>query len=318
MGGLCIRRLTQRAASVCACAALVVAARDALAVGDPPPSGPRIVAMTVPSKMATLAPVLSARIGRMEAAEGALVARGDVVVSLENSVQRSRTEMARMDAASTFEADLAHVRWRRAESEERRIAALYGANDSSPKELVDARAALEITRLEYDLAKAKRARAQVAYERERDLLAEYSLRAPFSGYVVEHLKRPGETLDPLEGVITIARLDPLQVWLDCPLDLASSIGVGDRFDVEPAARLGEPRVGTVVFASRVADGASQTFRVKVEVANADRGWMAGMKVTVDLTPTHAGKRASSAEEGVAGLARGVVRVAGESKVVQPR
>ena len=59
--------------------------------------------MTVPSKVATLASVQPARIARMEVAEGAVVKQGDLVVALDDGVQRVRDAMARAKAESTLE-----------------------------------------------------------------------------------------------------------------------------------------------------------------------------------------------------------------------
>lgn len=251
---------------------------------DQPAGSVRVVGMTSPSRTAVLAAVLPARIATLTAAEGSTVKAGDVVVTLEDGVQRTKTEMARAAAESTLEVEQARVRSDLARRQLDRMIALYGRDDSSSKELHDAQAACDLARLDHELARFNHAQARRQYERERGLLEEYTLRAPFDGYVVEHLKRAGEAIDQLEGMVRLAALDPLLVVLDCPLAPAPQVFVGQRVTVEPTDGPWEARLGTVVLVSRVADAASQTVKVKVEVPNEDAGWPAGLKTEVDFTP----------------------------------
>ena len=56
-------------------------------------------------------------------------------------------------------------------------------------------------------------------------------------------------------------------------------------------------MGEVLLASRIADGASQTFKVKLSVGNADLGWIAGMKVVVEFKDgANTGKRTAVVNE----------------------
>ena len=96
--------------------------------------------------------------------------------------------------------------------------------------------------------------------------------------------------------MTLVQLDTLRVLVDCPLALEQSVLLGDAVSVRLGETPGEQRVGTVVLVSRVADGASQTFRIKLTVDNADGAWVAGAKVSVVFG---AAERASSANVGLA-------------------
>lgn len=238
--------------------------------------------MTAPFQTATLASVQPARIARIAVPEGAMVAQGELVVALEEGVQLARTEIAKAASESTLAVDLAQARWTRAKRDLDRLMRLHGEDNASSKELTDALADADITRIEYEMANFNQAQAHRAFERESRLLDEFRLQAPFSGYVSQHLKRAGETVDQLEGIVTLVQLDPLEVQVDCPLALAPMLAVGDRFVVTPADSRWPPRAGCVVLASRVADGGSQTFKVKLNVENADAGWIAGLKVVVDF------------------------------------
>jgi RND family efflux transporter MFP subunit len=250
--------------------------------GLPQMDGLHAVGMTSPSRTATLAAVMHARIARIEAKEGTSVAEGDLVVALADGVQAARTEIARAGAESTYDIELAAARREHAQREWERLSKLHGDDHASSKELNDARTDARTTQLEHQLALFAHEQAARTHERERRILEEYRLRAPFSGYVVRHLKHEGETVDQLEGIVQLVQLDPLHVDLDCPIALAPLVRIGDRPWIRPTDPHWTPRLGTVVLASRVMDAGSQTFRVRLKVPNGDQAWPAGLKVIVDF------------------------------------
>lgn len=247
-------------------------------------SDPRlqVVGITAPSQRATLASVRPARIAKLFAEEGATVHAGDIIVALDDGVQAARTDIARAKAESALRANLAQEKWKRAKREVDRLLALHGEEFATSKETDDAVTAAEIARLNYELEIFERTQATLLHRYEQRLLAEFHIRAPFDSYVTEHHKHVGEIVDQLEGIITIVRLDPLYVLLDCPTDLAPLIMLGDEYPVTPLNENWPPQVGTVTFVSRVIDGASQTFKVRVSVENPDEVWLAGMKVLADF------------------------------------
>ncbi len=248
-------------------------------------SDPRlqVVGITAPSRRATLASVRPARIAKLLAEEGAAVHAGEQIVALDDGVQTARTDIARAKAESTLRTNLAHEKWKRAKREVDRLLALHGEQFATSKETDDAVTAAEIARLNHELEIFEHTQTTLAHRYEQRLLAEYRIHAPFDGYITEHHKHVGETVDQLEGIVTIVRLDPLDVLLDCPTDLAPLIMVGDEYPVTPLNENWPPQAGAVTFVSKVIDGASQTFKVRVSVENPDEVWLAGMKVIVDFT-----------------------------------
>ena len=241
-----------------------------------------IIGITGPQREATLAAVQPGRIARIAAPEGSVVEEGSLVFALEDGVQQARVEMAKSAAESTLEVELAEAKWERAQRDLDRLVRLHGSESASSKELNDARSDARIARLEHELAKFAHDQAALAFRREREALDQYYARAPFTGYVVEHLKHDGESVEESEGVVRLVQVDPLQVLVDCPLALAPFVRTGERIHVRPFDADCDARWGTVVLASRVADGASQTFKVKLTVPNGDAAWMSGLKVVVEF------------------------------------
>ncbi len=241
-----------------------------------------VTGMTEPFRVATLRTLQTARIAAIRFEEGAYVPEGDVVVELEDGAQRARTELAKAAMNTSLPVELERARLDKARRDLDRLKRLQGDDFASSKELSDALAVAEIARVEYDLAVFNQRQATLSFQREKETLAEYFLRAPFPAYLAARLKQPGESADQLEGIVRLVQLDPLFVTVDCPLALAPSVAIGDCYVIRPADPRWMPRTGKVAFASQVADAASQTFRVKLAVDNSDRGWMAGLKVVVDF------------------------------------
>lgn len=246
-----------------------------------------VVGITGPRHTAVVASVQPARIAAISAEEGKMVRAGELLIQLDEAVQAARTQLAAASAENELPVQLARVQWERAQRDLRRIETLRGSELSSSKEFSDAISEADAAKLRYDIAVFEQGQAARAYERDKRLLAEYRIVAPFDGYVIEHLKHPGESVDQLEGIVRVAQLDPLLVTVDCPLSLAGRVREGVELRVRPVDQQWSSRTGKVVLASRVADGASQTFRVKLTVENDGLEWISGMKVVVEFPEQNA-------------------------------
>ncbi len=241
-----------------------------------------VIGLTMPFQQAVLAAVGPGRIAQIPVPEGGMVRKGDLVFAQDDRVQRARTELAKAAAESTIEIDLARARWELAKRDLHRLSGLYGDDSASSKELGDAHAQADMAGLEHELARFARDQAERAYRREAQRLQEYQALAPFTGYVTEHIKHVGETVNERDGVVRMVQLDPLKISVDCPLLLARSVHVGEQVRVRTVDPRWPPRSATVLTAGRVVDAASQTFKVKLKVDNAEAGWMAGLKVAVEF------------------------------------
>ena len=219
----------------------------------------------------------------MAVAEGQFVQQGDLLAVLDDGVQRLRAEMGKANADSLLTVELAGVEMKQSAAELERIGLLSGGDNASIKELQDAKAKAETARLKYATAKLKHEQAIREYEFQSLLLERLYIRAPFAGYVTETFKETGETVVEAGEIIRLVELNPLDVTVDCPVALAPYVKAGDRVVVVPVEPHWQPRAGEVIFASRVVDPASQTFKVRLLVDNEDDGWISGLKVLVDFS-----------------------------------
>ena len=263
---------------------------------DPATSGTILTGMTAPHWTATLGAVMPGRIARIAVVEGQHIQEGQLLVALDDRVQRMRTEIAHAASKSRLRIDLVRARMQRTERDVERLAQLRGAHSASTRELADAESAVTIVRLELELAEFEHEQAVREYHRQRFLLEQLTVRAPFSGYVAPLHKQVGEIVDEREDVVTVVRLDPLEVVVDAPLHFLPTLQIGDTVPVLPVGDAWTERKGTIVLVGPVADPASQTVRVKLTVANPERGWIAGMKVRVHFVPTPSPPGASTRRE----------------------
>ncbi|MFH2000445.1 MAG: efflux RND transporter periplasmic adaptor subunit [Planctomycetota bacterium] len=242
--------------------------------------GSRIAGIAKPHCEALLGTVASGRIAEVHVEQGQTVQKGDLLIALEDKLQQARVEAARIQAESLVDIELAEVHLDFANHEWERLKHLK--EHASDQELKNAQLEVSYATLEYARAKREYEKACQNHKLEQLRLKDLKIYAPFTGYVTQLLKHEGETLDEQEGIVSLVQLDPLDVYLDCPLSLTLGLHVGDSFLVEAADPNWKPRMGKIVLINRVADPASQTLVVKISVANEDRGWVSGLKVFVDL------------------------------------
>jgi multidrug efflux pump subunit AcrA (membrane-fusion protein) len=145
-----------------------------------------------------------------------------------------------------------------------------------------AKLALQAAKIEHEQFKRQYSQAVQQLERMRIV-------APIEGRVEEVSAEAGEGVEKLGPVVKLVRTDPL--WLDVPVPLprAKKLAVGQPVTVSfPGESNAESADGRIVYISSVADAASDTLRVRIEVSNpSDRP--AGERVTVGFPQIPDGK-----------------------------
>ena len=100
------------------------------------------------------------------------------------------------------------------------------------------------------------------------------------------------TVEKLQPVVTVVRLDLLWVEFDCPMKDMGLFETGAKVMVSSVSVVAGDvggdhiREATVVHAAMTANPASQTFRVRLQVDNSGRQWKAGIKVWVQSPSTN--------------------------------
>lgn len=163
---------------------------------------------------------------------------------------------------------------REAEINARAASSLSKNGFASETQVANAEAAIESARASIEAASGGLASAEArilsakasiaSVEKEIDRL---TIEAPFDGIIEDDTAELGSLMQPGSLCGTIIRLDPIKVVGFVPETEVNRINLGAK----AGARLttGQQVVGTVTFLSRSADEITRTFRVEIDVPNAD-------------------------------------------------
>lgn len=208
---------------------------------------------TEPARTVTLKAETGGRVAGVNTERGAYVKRGGALVTLDLRDREAQLERARAEvkaAKMTFDA------------EEK----LKHESFASETRLAQASAALET-------AKAELKRIEVD-------LANTQLKAPFNGALQERLVEAGDY---------VAIGDPIATFVDVDtLIITGSVSETERADLDVGSKAtaklvtGQEATGTVRYIAPVADEATRTFRIEVEVANRDHRLPAGVTAELKL------------------------------------
>ena len=212
---------------------------------------------------------------------GEHVRAGQVLATLRADVERQSLAVAQSKAqamgelrAAEANADLARQKFAR-------------ARDLADKQFISSQA-LEQARAEAMVAENRLAQAREqrdVYAREHELaqaqLGQRTIRSPIAGVVVERYLSPGERVEE-KPIYRIATVNPLRVEVVLPATAYASVRQGMNVTVMPEFPGAGPRQARVTLVDRVIDGASNTFRVRMELPNADMSLPAGLRCKVDL------------------------------------
>jgi RND family efflux transporter MFP subunit len=133
--------------------------------------------------------------------------------------------------------------------------------------LVQAREQREIYVREHELARAQ--------------LGLRTIRSPSNGVVADRYLSPGERVEE-KPMFRIAAIDPLRVEVVLPASLFAVVAKGATMRITPEFPNARPRLAQVALVDRLVEGASNTFRVRLMLPNADGALPAGLRCKAEL------------------------------------
>ena len=98
-------------------------------------------------------------------------------------------------------------------------------------------------------------------------VARVSLRAPFTGEVIERNATIGEVIDPNKALFTVADLSTVWVRADFPEQQAGRLKTGLIIEVRVSAYSGTMFQGTITYVGAVIDPTTRTVMARAEVSN---------------------------------------------------
>lgn len=222
------------------------------------------------------------------APRGATVKKGDVLVSLEASVEKSASELARFKANMTGSIESWRAKAELSGKKYNRRQSLAEEQAISVQEKEDADVERRTSEAELKQAKENKELARLEWIQALDQLNRRTLRSPFDGVVVDQYIFPGEVVDAStqRPILKLAQADPLRVEVILPISLYGSIKLGDIAEIQPENPIGGSYKIPVTLVDKIVDSASGTFGVRLALANSKLTIPPGIKCTANFNPAN--------------------------------
>jgi RND family efflux transporter MFP subunit len=229
--------------------------------------GEGIGAITAPSKDVTVSFLAPGRIANVNVKQGDLVAAGQSLVQMDDSAEQIRLTQAKAQSEDTtaIEASLAKLDQKRVDL--RKLEWAAERSSATKLEVEHARLEVKIAELSLKLAKFEHNQDKRKYAELQVIVERMNMKSPITGLVEKIHVQLGESVDGLDEVIRVVQTDPL--WVDVPVPLArvANLQLGRTGKVIFPGGGKKTVKGKIVFIAAVADAASGTLTVRLEVAN---------------------------------------------------
>jgi RND family efflux transporter MFP subunit len=243
-----------------------------------------LVGISMPSRVATVAPEQAGKIVEMPLQEGDPVEAGAVLFRLNSTLEQLEVERLGALAESDVFTRRAAASLEYARLQAERMRSLREREINSERDMQAQAHELELARLRVEQARLEMAQAKNELAQAKERLAQRTVRSPFDGIVTQRLKSAGEAVEKFAPVIEVMTLDPLWIEFECPFTEQHRFVKGEQITVAPAVVPDDVRTGTILLASKKANASSHTFTVRASVPNADLRWKTGLKVTIGPPP----------------------------------
>ena len=226
-----------------------------------------VAAITAPSSDRILSFVQPGRIAKVNIKEGEPVKSGQVLVQQDDAVEQARLVQLEADSQNTINVQASEASLAQKKVDLEKLEKAAALNAATALEVEHAKLDVKIAELSVKLAVFELEQAQRKYEEAKIQIDNMRLKSPIDGVVEKLEVEPGESVNALDDVIRIVQINPLWIDAPVPLEKAKALQYGDKTQVIFPGSMEISIEGTIVFIGAVADAASNTLRVRIEVPN---------------------------------------------------
>jgi RND family efflux transporter MFP subunit len=240
--------------------------------------------ITAPKADITLSFVVPGRISDVLVKEGSLVKKDQELVRLFDEPERIQCEQFKMlsEDRTKILAAKAELAQKKVDLKKVEMARAKGA--ASDWEVDHLTLNVRIAALSLQSAVLEQAQYRRRYEHAQSQLERMRLKAPLDGLIEDVSVEAGESIGTLGPVVRLVQNDPLWIDVPVPMTKAGELQVGqDVWVTFPTATAAESPNAKIINIATVADAASDTLRVRIEVPNPEKR-PAGERVAVAFTP----------------------------------
>jgi len=242
---------------------------------------PQLDCVVEPHIVIDLSTQIDGIVDTMRVERGDLIEADQILVTLDSGVEQAAVAFARERAGATSEVRAGEVSVAFAERREERVQTLFDEDAISTDQFDEVETEARLAQLQLDQAEESTRLAELELRRAEETLKRHTIRSPINGVVVQRYLSPGESVK-FQPMLRLAQIDPLRVEVIVPVSAFGMIEVGQMAIVQPE----EPMVGNyeaeIVIVDRVADAASGTFRVALDLPNPDYSLPSGLKCMVQF------------------------------------
>jgi RND family efflux transporter MFP subunit len=215
---------------------------------------------------AILSAQLSGRIQQVLVHEGDSVRAGQVLVVLDDAAQRASVDQAQAAAkAVQNEHGAAETDARLATTTLERYQKLQAEKSVSAQEMDEVKHRAEASKARLEALRAQSDAARFQEKGARILQGYARLYAPFAGVVTARLADPGTLASPGVPLLQVDRSGPLQLQAVVDESAIAAVHKGMKVSVVLGGATSSALAGTVAEIAPVADPASRSFLVKIDV-----------------------------------------------------
>ncbi|MDT8419506.1 MAG: efflux RND transporter periplasmic adaptor subunit [Desulfuromonadales bacterium] len=241
-----------------------------LAVLCPPVWSAGVEAITKPSADILLSFIRGGRVSEILVKEGVRVRQGHVLARQEDLAERIQLRQLQEKADDNTRIKMVEVELAQKKEDLKRMEWAKQEGAATEWEIEHARLEVETAELSRRLAVFERNQAQLQRDELSARIEQLSLYSPVSGQVEEVVIEIGEAAEPLSPVVRVVKIDPLWIDVQVPLEKARALKENQLVEVDFGSTGTEKLKGRLQNIAAVADAASDTLRVRVEVPNPSR------------------------------------------------
>jgi RND family efflux transporter MFP subunit len=244
-------------------------------------AAPGVRAVTRPSADITLSFVQPGRIAQLSCTEGDRVQAGQVLVRQDDAAEQIQLAQLKAQAEDDTQVRASEATLAQKRVDLQKLEKAAASKAATALEVEHARLDVVIAELSCALAKFEHGQAGQRYQEQKIRIGHMQLESPIDGRIEDVKVEVGESLNAMTEAIRIVRTAPL--WIDAPVPLSQALGLetGKAVQVQfgPVDSPAPVESGRILFVAGVADAASGTLRVRIEVPN-ESGRPAGEHVLV--------------------------------------
>ncbi|MCK4850724.1 MAG: efflux RND transporter periplasmic adaptor subunit [Phycisphaerae bacterium] len=240
-------------------------------------------AVTKPSQDVTLSFLSPGRIAKVLVKAGDVVSADDPLVKQDDAAEQLKLEQLQAQALDSTKIQAAQAELDQKEVDLDKLEKGRGKGVVTLWELDHARLDVKIAELRLALRRFEHKQDQRKFDEARIHVERMKMASPIAGKVEEIFVEPGESVNALDEVIRVVRINPLWIDVPVPLDDTWNLELEQAATVEFKGPNPLQRKGRIIHIAAVADAASNTRTVRVEVPNKTQR-PAGEHVKVSFPP----------------------------------